>query len=124
CYPRRKPALASMVTHSSLPVFVKLYRYLRRDKAQPRCLKHHFTGIFPRLRFQIDPIQRRAGKAAHSAVNIRISAMINAIQYPGRERCSEITVEAWHGPFFDAAAETASHHKFGAILKRLDEGRQ
>ena len=50
--------------------------------------------------------------------------MINAIQYPGRERCSEITVEAWHGPFFDATADTASHHKFGAILKRLDEGRQ
>src|ERR1700738_1229582 len=112
-----------MMTKTSFPVLVELYRHFRSDQFQPRSLQYHLARVFPRLRFKVDPLQGGASQAAHAAMDVGIMAAVDPIQNPGSERRPEIAMQTGHRSALDTAAEAAAHDELSTFAERFHEGR-
>src|SRR4051812_15098376 len=55
-------------------------------------------------------------------MNVGITAPVDPVQDPRRERRAKIPMQSRHSSFFDAAAEPATHHKFSALPESFNEG--
>jgi hypothetical protein len=57
-------------------------------------------------------------------MDVRVTAPVNPVQNPGRERRPEITMQRRHCPFLDAAAKPAAHDEFRAFAESLHKRSQ
>src|SRR4029450_8576647 len=91
-------------------------------ETQSRRFEYHFGCVLPSRRRQLNSPDRVYGEAPHPAVNVRVTAAVNSVEDPGRERCPEIAMQTRHRSGFDRSLASRTHYKLCAGTKRVDKG--
>ena len=111
-----------MVAQAAFSVLIKPDRNFSYLEFEPGGFQNHLRGIFPGLRFKIDPFEGLECHGSHAAMDVGISGSVNQIENPGGQRGAEIAVQRRHGAGLDVACKSAAHDKIVTLFELLHEG--